>query len=535
MLGFLRGLLFIAFQSIGSFQGLTGSMRLPNPITHLERKLGDTEASYFLPSRENGVNDMYLHLGFRAPLYIMDPQCVALVWSILRIRHPLLASQVEMHSYDDIRFVYTPPRSPEEALKLAESNIDYRTQPKDELLDSYLNGQRTLSSSRLSYLIVSNPEKAGVTMNGDSSTLLGSSNTDVSREYDLMICATHFLGDGMALHAFANEFFSLLSSSDSKGLQDLLTFEWQERCFKRTPASFLPTAMEDRLPECSTTLQRVASRVEFRNSQDRLIGGQTFPKGARKARETVAPTVSFDEERTKKILKACKNHGVSISSALFAICNIAWAKTSKVKWDLPTMMYSALNMRPYLSPSRQLSDSYWFLSIGYFNVILPTFIPKDDDDLTRTFWHRARSAKEQSTNAVKHPMLIPRTREMARERGARARVWAKEDDDKALGIWKPAPATTQNKPSPRAPSSALIGLSLLGNLDGTYKHSRYPEIELHTLTTGSRQRPGGMLLFGYTFRSKFWVSLGYDKNGFEEGVVERFWNQVLLSIEELLV
>jgi hypothetical protein len=197
------------------------------------------------------------------------------------------------------------------------------------------------------------------------------------------------------------------------------------------------------------------------------------------------------------------------------------------------MMYSALNLRPYLSPSRQLSDSYWFLSIGYFNVILPTFIPKDD--LTRTFWHRARSAKEQSTNAVKHPMLISRTREMAKERGARARMWAKEDDDKALGIWKPASVIQTHKPGPRAPSSALIGLSLLGNLDGTYKHTRYSEIQLHTLTTGSRQRPGGMLLFGYTFVGKLWVSLGYDKNGFEEGVVERFWSHVLQSIDELLV
>lgn len=34
-------------------------MRLQN-LACLERKLGDTEASYFLPSRESGVNDMYV-------------------------------------------------------------------------------------------------------------------------------------------------------------------------------------------------------------------------------------------------------------------------------------------------------------------------------------------------------------------------------------------------------------------------------------------------------------------------------------------
>jgi hypothetical protein len=31
---------------------------------HSERKLGDTETSYYLPSRDNGVNDMY---AFRTP------------------------------------------------------------------------------------------------------------------------------------------------------------------------------------------------------------------------------------------------------------------------------------------------------------------------------------------------------------------------------------------------------------------------------------------------------------------------------------
>lgn len=30
------------------------------PLRQIERKLGDTEASYYLPSRENGVNDMYV-------------------------------------------------------------------------------------------------------------------------------------------------------------------------------------------------------------------------------------------------------------------------------------------------------------------------------------------------------------------------------------------------------------------------------------------------------------------------------------------
>jgi len=203
------------------------------------------------------------------------------------------------------------------------------------------------------------------------------------------------------------------------------------------------------------------------------------------------------------------------------------------------MMYSALNMRPNLLADKRLNDSYWFLAIGYFNIVLPTFLPTSGD-VASSFWHRARSAKTQSAKAAKSPFNITRCREMARERGARSRVWAKEDDDKLAGIVRKAPAPqplvgpNDAPPKPKIPSTALIGLSLLGNLDGMYKHSSFPDIKLHTLTTGSRQRSGGMLLFGYTFVQKLWVSFGYDENAFEEDTVKRFWRNVIDAIDEFL-
>ena len=47
----------------------------------------------------------YLHLGFKAPDHAMTRERVRVVWAILRQRHPLLAAAVEMHDYDDVRFV----------------------------------------------------------------------------------------------------------------------------------------------------------------------------------------------------------------------------------------------------------------------------------------------------------------------------------------------------------------------------------------------------------------------------------------------
>jgi hypothetical protein len=83
------------------------------------------------------------------------------------------------------------------------------------LIDAYLNGARTLSIDRLSYLIIGSDN----------------ANTPESvKNYNLMICATHFLGDGMALHQFANDFFVLLGSyMDETALLEKLTAEWSEK------------------------------------------------------------------------------------------------------------------------------------------------------------------------------------------------------------------------------------------------------------------------------------------------------------------
>jgi hypothetical protein len=197
------------------------------------------------------------------------------------------------------------------------------------------------------------------------------------------------------------------------------------------------------------------------------------------------------------------------------------------------MMYSALNVRPNLLSEPALHDSYWFLAIGYFNVILPSFFPASED-VSGTFWHRSREAKKQSTAAMKSPMLISRCRQMARERSERAQTFARLDDGKPV---KPAQKTVTlfaGASEQQPPSKALIGLSLLGNLDAMYKHATYPGIRLHTLTTGSRQRSGGMLLFGYTFAQKLWISLSYDENGFDASVVQTFWKNVLQVVDEYM-
>lgn len=231
---------------------------------------------------------------------------------------------------------YYSPSSVDGAILDASENLEYRTQDKDELISSYLNGPRTLSNDRVSYLILSQPSSQLIpspprTPTSSTSSSSQDAPSEVEGSYDLLICAAHFLGDGMALHQFAHDFFTLLGGEKTQSeLVELLRHEWESR---RT-ADVLPPALEDNLPVTGNKFRRAAVKVEFQKNQDRLIGGQTFSRAAGKPRRTIVPTVAFDEERTRAMLKRCKENGVSISAALFALCNVVWARMASKK-ELP--------------------------------------------------------------------------------------------------------------------------------------------------------------------------------------------------------
>ena len=175
------------------------------------------------------------------------------------------------------------------------------------------------------------------------------------------------------------------------------------------------------------------------------------------------------------------------------------------------------------SPPSSTATSFFHLAVGYFNIVLPTLLPAiSTADL---FWHRARLTKAQTTRAVKSPFVVARSRESSKIRASRAIKWARIDDEEAkaasAGLLAPAieltpgpkvaplratietPSLPDVAPIPNAVPAvsqrALMGVSMLGNLDGMYKHAAFPDITLKSLTTGSRQRPGGLLLFAYTF------------------------------------
>jgi hypothetical protein len=150
-------------------------------------------------------------------------------------------------------------------------------------------------------------------------------------------------------------------------------------------------------------------------------------------------------------------------------------------------------------------------------------------------------------------MLIARTQTLNLEQGARSRVWAKEDDDLLAGV-SPAPsppavAVAAKPPTPAPPAAAsvppwslpppptvaLVGLTLLGDLDDIYLAAAYPDFEFGRVASYTRKTKGKMLLLAFTFRGRFFIQLGWDANGFREGVVEEFWARILNGVDEFLL
>ena len=193
------------------------------------------------------------------------------------------------------------------------------------------------------------------------------------------------------------------------------------------------------------------------------------------------------------------------------------------------MIYSAINLRPYLSPMPVYPSTYWYLALTYFTVALPSFPPSSP----ATFWHRARLSKVQTTKSVKSRFLPSRALAMASQRaGMRGTT--------TTSSISPPPPPPQLPPHARistpSPSRALLGLSLIGNLDHIYTLSSYtkPGVKLHSVTTASRQKEGGLLVLEHTFSGRLWLHLCWDEMGFEEGVVEAWWAGVVSGVGEFL-
>lgn len=293
-----------------------------------------------------------------------------------------------------------------------------------------------------------------------------------------------------------------------------------------------------------------------------IQGGQFLPRCISSTTvATIIPTVYYTQDETRKILQRCKQEGVSFAHAVFALVNMGWIRMRGQlgKPEEPMyvfsyhwtgrwltnfrMLYSALSLRSSLNalPSKPPLPSYFHLALGYYNIVMPSFIPPSSSP-SQIFWYRAHKVKQQTLAAVKSRFLIGKSLTEMQERLERAVEWAIIDDvASSLSISKqrsvkPTPTTTTQVLKAKVSDAPLLGISILGNLDMIYSHEVYvPFISLESITTGSRQRRGGVLLFAFIFKGRMCLSLGYDNNGFEEGVLPTLWQEIGNGVREFLL
>ncbi|KZT61766.1 hypothetical protein CALCODRAFT_490666 [Calocera cornea HHB12733] len=544
----------------------------------------------------------FLHLSFLAPPDLLAPERVQLAWATLLLRHPLLLSSVVVPDNaagtDDVLaepvFRFAPPANAAELLAAARERLTFARCTKAEFVHRYMNGEpRSVGDRKICLLtIAQSPGPSALAEEGLPAVAAGGADGDSRREagpsalaapaggslpnrqpllpsgvspgasqqseeharkesYDLYLCAPHFSGDALPLHQSAHDLLALLaeprSVADLQHELDQLAGRWDER---------LPRSVEALLPPAPTSrLARAAAQVNYLQSQEREVGGHVLPRQQRGPMKTVLLERGFSRAETTAILALCKKERVSANHAVFALVDVAWANMLESGFDLPIMNYTALSLRPYLTyPSAEAEKnmSYWFVALTYFNIVLPSFLPRvtcaQHQFPESTLWERARSARDQIGRITRSRFLVHRARIMGAqraERAGKARVpvgsavpMESEDSPAPASQLLPPPSDALAAISPRkeaVPSKALMGISLMGNLDKVYLADQYPDIELLDVATASRQKAGGILFLAHTFAGRMWLHMAYDENGFAPGSMERFWEEVGKASDAVLI
>ncbi|KAJ6588654.1 hypothetical protein B0H19DRAFT_1248278 [Mycena capillaripes] len=472
-------------------------------IPTYRRTLSPNELSYFLPSRAYGLNDMCSRMIIHAPPHLISPLRIRIVWAILRLRHSLMASRVEMAPgcYEDAQFVYTPPSSPSQALAEVTPCVRMRYDIRGpELLHAYLNGPRTLSSEYLTRL--------DIACHGEVSP---------------------------GVHEFTP-----FSPSSSYWADDEWTLRWGASR-DATHDAIVPATETRVVGRGRSKFQEVAWKVDNQNNQKRLIGGHVFPRTKSLVLNVRLIQAKFDPSQTAAIFTKCKARGITAANAGFALCNFAWMRLCAAHpeidapKDLPMLMYTAIGLRRYLKPTSPL-QSYMSLALEYYNVMLPTFLPADADP-HKMFWARAREAQRQMFKYSHSPLMLQRAMVTNATRGERAKAWARIDDE-TDGALPPTPRAAPPPPPPGpkpVQSVALLGLSQSGDADAIYRTEKYPLIKLIDAVGGARRAPGGLSFYTRKFLGKFHMSLLWDAAPFAPGLIEEFWGYLVDGMHEYVL
>ena len=166
----------------------------------------------------------------------MTPSRVLLAWSIIRLRHPLIASRIVMtkptpppnsprsvleNYYRSASYVLDTPQCPEEAISSSVQSLTMRHtgayaqyKRSEDLVWEHNNNNRMLSSDELVQLLVYRCKSTHSDSESDSNTSIpAAAGIEKRQQYVIAIGAVHCVLDGISTFMLGDELFALLGGN----------------------------------------------------------------------------------------------------------------------------------------------------------------------------------------------------------------------------------------------------------------------------------------------------------------------------------
>ncbi|TFK76291.1 hypothetical protein BDN72DRAFT_755683 [Pluteus cervinus] len=505
-----------------------------------ERRLGTTELASYWDGQFNGTADALHHAYFEVkngdPNVVLSRSRISKIWRLLKHQFPLLGCRAERRSDTDIFFVVD-----EQALReVSSSELEYKPAGSAEevidIMDRIVAGPRLLSDALQARIFVF-------------------PRTDQPRQCHIIFHLAHCITDGFSGILLSRTFLEYLRSPLGEPLN------------LRTRLS-LTLPSEDLFPSASLSQARrrwirAISLIINSNQLARSPGGHTLP---RRVTSTTPFTHGhpgfmssmFSVEDSQRVIRNCKRLRVTFGNVYPVLGQVALVRVllrrylngeiDEEEWEYrkrePMGMSCPVNLRPYYNREWQRKGGAHNVSlfVGFFLLILP-FMPLGEAQDIRPgvplptfsqlltpsrFLLRSRSVKQQMANVIQNPLGLD-----VLNAGLPGHIQTLRE---VVRVANQTPKMTRDltllTPMEQSRKGFVIisGGSSVGNVDALlppeYGSENGVKIAFHPSATRLRCRPMELYLVTTTFRDKLQMYVFFDKDVYDQEVVEEWLEEI---------
>ncbi|PCH36970.1 hypothetical protein WOLCODRAFT_83055 [Wolfiporia cocos MD-104 SS10] len=376
---------------------------LVESIVTSSRPLGEAERGHILTRGIHGFSDCYVIVILDGPVERLIPNDhVVLACAALRIRHPLLSSHVSFAGLNP-EYVCAAPMSEQHALKETKDMIEF---------SSFQTRDQPVAALRKRWSEGTDPRDVLDIRQGTIRFAWMSGIGAAEGQYVFGLQIPHFATDGHRQILIVRQFLELLADIDRAHGELMGHFSGPRRPLR------LPDNLEAILPDIQTS---EAQMTEAQAAYDKLTQASTLPRAGRipdgtGARDRTIPREVlrvWPREDTRRILSACKAHGVSITQVIAAAMALAIME-AHANLELPSsislnepqgfILNHAIDLTPRAQPSAKAAEPELALRIVTFPVFLaapPSAYAVAHE--METLWSLAKQCRENTLAFVQSP------------------------------------------------------------------------------------------------------------------------------------